>query len=105
MGREYSLRAAREIGARESRAAVRSRPVHTNAISRVPWGNASGPGLTPRLLSRCEPWRPGRSVPTREPDPTLGRLERASPTDSTLHLRQDVGDPFLLCVVLRHREG
>jgi len=49
--------AAREIGARESRATVRSRPLHTNAISRVLAWNASGPGLTLRLLSGCEPRR------------------------------------------------
>jgi len=49
--------AAREIGARESRATVGSRPVHTNAISSVAAWNASGPGLTVRLLSRCEPRR------------------------------------------------
>ncbi len=49
--------AAREIGARERHLAVRSRPVHTNAISRVAAWNASGPGLTLRLLSGCEPRR------------------------------------------------
>jgi len=49
--------AAREIAARESRAAIRSRPVQTNAISRVAAENASGPGLTVRLVSRCEPRR------------------------------------------------
>jgi len=49
--------AAREIGARESRATVPSRLLHTNAISRVPSGNASEPGLSVRLLSRCEPRR------------------------------------------------
>jgi hypothetical protein len=31
--------------------------VQTNAISRVPSENASGPGLTVRLLSRCKPRR------------------------------------------------
>jgi hypothetical protein len=46
--------AAREIGARESRSTVLSRLVHTHAISRVAAENASGPGLTVRLLSRCE---------------------------------------------------
>jgi hypothetical protein len=49
--------AAREIGARESHASDRFRPVHTNAISRVSAWNASGPGLTLRLWSRCEPRR------------------------------------------------
>jgi len=52
-----STPAAREIAARESGATAFSRPVQTNAISRVPSGNASGPGLTPRLLPRREPWR------------------------------------------------
>jgi hypothetical protein len=49
--------AAREIGAREGRATVRSRLVHTNAISRVLAWNPSGPGLTVGLLSRREPRR------------------------------------------------
>jgi len=49
--------AAREIGAKESRATVCSRPVHTHAISRVAAENASGPGLTVRVLSGCEPRR------------------------------------------------
>ena len=53
--RESSRRAAREIGARGSVTTVSSRPVHTNAISRVSAWNAFGPGLTVRLLSRCEP--------------------------------------------------
>ena len=52
-----SLAAAREIGARENRATVHSRPSHAHAISRVAAENASGPGLTVRLLSRCEPRR------------------------------------------------
>src|SRR5712692_4336873 len=106
-----ALAAAHEIAARESHATASSRPVQTNAISRVAAWNASGPGLTVRLLSRCEPrrrvrlplaamserahhakafaslrlrpsgtatarlrpLRPGRSVPTREADPTPGR--------------------------------
>ena len=49
--------AAHEIGARESHATVRSRPVHTNAISRVSAWNASGPGLTGRLESCGKPRR------------------------------------------------
>src|SRR6202022_2705410 len=49
-----STPAAREIAARESCATAFSRPVQTNAISRVPSGNASGPGLTVRLLPRGE---------------------------------------------------
>jgi hypothetical protein len=49
--------AAREIAARESWATALSRPAQTNAISRVPSGNASGPGLTLRLLPRREPRR------------------------------------------------
>src|ERR1700737_273548 len=55
-----SLPAAREIAARESWATAFSRPLQTNAISRVPSGTASGPGLTLRLLSRCEPRRRDR---------------------------------------------
>jgi len=34
--------------------------VHTHAISRVAAENASGPGLTLRLLARCEPRRRDR---------------------------------------------
>ena len=49
--------AAHEIGASESGATVCSRLVHTNAISRVLAWNASGPWLTLRVLSRCEPRR------------------------------------------------
>jgi len=37
--------------------------VHTHAISRVAAWNASGPGLTPRLLPRCEPGRRVRLPP------------------------------------------
>jgi hypothetical protein len=49
--------AAREIAARESHSTDFSRPVQTNAISRVAAWNASGPGLTLRLLSGWEPRR------------------------------------------------
>jgi len=39
---------------------VRSRPVHTHAISRVPSGNASGLGLTVRLLVKVRAPAAGR---------------------------------------------
>jgi hypothetical protein len=52
-----SQAAAREIAAREGRAIAFSHPVQTNAISTVAAENASGPGLTSGLLSRCEPRR------------------------------------------------
>jgi hypothetical protein len=52
--RETAHAAAREITARESGGNSLPTAVRTNAISRVPAGNASGPELTVRLLSRCE---------------------------------------------------
>ena len=67
--------AAREIGARESRSTVRSRLVHTHAISRAAAENASGPGLTVRLLSRCEP-------PAAGPPPAGGDERGSTPRKS-----------------------